>query len=292
MKICLNCHVDFYANSWECPACKWSPLQLDGFVSFAPEFAHSNDGMQQDAHHTLEKLQENSFWFRKRNQLIQSMIVSYFPNARNVLEIGCGSGYVLNGIRKVLPLADLVATEIYTNGLSYAASKVSPPCQFLQADARKLPFKNEFDLVGAFDVLEHIVDDDLVIENIKQSLQPGGGVILTVPQHPWLWSKTDELACHKRRYPRKKLANMLRMHGFDILNDTSFMFFLLPLMVMQRLIESRKCNYDANNELTLPGWVDNIFAMTLTLERTMISLGLRFPIGGSRLVVARLGIPN
>jgi SAM-dependent methyltransferase len=166
--------------------------------------------------------------------------------------------------------------------------RISPPSQFLQADARDLPFKHEFDLIGAFDVLEHIVEDELVIKNMIQSLKPVGGLILTVPQHPWLWSKVDEMACHKRRYKRKQLSSLLRAQGFEILLDTSFMFFLLPLMLMQRLIGSRKNTYDASRELVLPTMVDKIFSAILSCERYLIRHRIQFPIGGSRLVVARL----
>lgn len=288
MKLCLTCRSEFDQTSWTCPSCHWTPATMGGFFLFAPELADDNDGSPINAHHVLNKLQAQSFWFRKRNQLIQDMIRCYFSNVTDVLEIGCGSGYVLRGIRAVLPSARLTATEIYAYGLSYAAQRVSPPSQFLQVDARELPFKSEFDLIGAFDVLEHIQEDELVIENMRQSLKPGGGLILTVPQHPWLWSKVDEIACHKRRYKRKQLSSLLRRQGFEILVDTSFMFFLLPLMLLQRIIGSRKRTYDPSGELALPKMVDKLFEVFLECERSMINYGLRFPIGGSRLVVAQL----
>lgn len=289
MKLCLGCKAEFNQIKWTCPLCQWTPSIIHGFFSFSPELANYNDGLHVDAHHLLDKLQEHSFWFRKRNQLIQDMIRCYFINATDVLEIGCGSGYVLGGIRTVLPTARLTATEIYAYGLSYAADRVSPPIQFLQADARNLPFKNEFDLIGAFDVLEHIEEDELVVENMRQSLKLGGGLILTVPQHPWLWSKVDEAACHKRRYKRKQLSSILRRKGFEILVDTSFMFFLLPLMLMQRLtVSCKRINDDPARELVLPKVVDKLFELLMEYERRIIRYGMSFPIGGSRLVVARL----
>jgi SAM-dependent methyltransferase len=292
MKLCLTCNVTFDQIIWTCPSCYWTPAIINGFFSFSPELANNNDGLHENAHHLLNKYQSGSFWFRKRNQLIQDMIRRYFPHSTDVLEIGCGSGFVLGGIRDVLPTARLTATEIYANGLHYAASRVSQPSQFLQVDARKLPFKDEFDLIGAFDVLEHIEEDELVIKNMRQSLKPGGSLILTVPQHPWLWSKVDEIACHKRRYKRKQLSLLLRQNGFEILQDTSFMFFLLPLMLIQRLVGSRKSDYNPVEELALPKMLDKMFEILLECERRIISYGINFPIGGSRLVVARLSKYN
>lgn len=288
MKICLACSAQFEKHDWVCPTCGWSPALIGGFPAFAPSMALVNDGLDSAAHHQLEKLQQGSFWFRVRNRLVQDAIKCYFPTANEVLEIGCGSGFVLRGIRSVLPTARLTATEIYSNGLFYAAQKVKAPCEFLQVDARKLPFKGQFNLVGAFDVLEHIEEHELVLENVRESLRAEGGVIFTVPQHPWLWSKVDEDAYHKRRYKRKQLSLLLRSLGFEILRDTSFMFFLLPLMLMQRLLGSKKSTYKPSAELVLPQKVDKMFESVLECERVFIRLGVRFPIGGSRLVVARL----
>lgn len=288
MKICSACKKEFNNIDWNCPECDWVPTMIGGFPAFSPELANENDGLPKNAHHVLDRLQENSFWFRVRNQLIQDAILRYYPDAKNVLEIGCGTGYVLNGIRGVLPEAHLTASEILSYGLSYAAKRVSPPTQFLQMDARMLPFKNEFDLIGAFDVLEHIEEDELVIQNFRKSLKIGGGVILTVPQHPFLWSKVDDISCHKRRYKRNQLAHLLIRNGFKIQLNTSFMFILLPLMWLQRLTFAKKHNYNSVGELTLPKWIDKIFEKIFIFEKNMIQYGLKLPIGGSRLVMAQI----
>lgn len=288
MRLCLKCNAGFENNNWVCPICDSSPELINGFPAFALAMAVDNDGLDSEAHHRLEKLQQHSFWFRVRNGLIQDVIKRHFSNANDLMEIGCGSGFVLQGIRSVLPSARITATEIYLNGLCYAAQKVLAPCEFLQVDARQLPFKAEFDLVGAFDVLEHIEEHELVLENVLNSLKSGGGVIFTVPQHPWLWSKVDEHACHKRRYKRKELSSMLLDLGFEILQDTSFMFFLLPLMYAQRIMCSLKKSYDPSAELSLPKITDKIFGKVLAFERYLIQRGLSFPIGGSRLIAARL----
>lgn len=287
MKKCLNCKFDFELESWTCPHCDFSPSFIGNFPLFSPALSEINDGQPKNSHHLLNHLQADSFWFRGRNQLIKNMISAYFPDAVDVMEIGCGSGYVLNGIREVLPLAKLTATELYLYALNYASKTVTPPSRFIQLDARELPFKQEFDLIGAFDVLEHIAEHKDVIVNIKNALKLKGGIIVTVPQHPWLWSQADDFACHKRRYTRKELTTLLKNEGFEILLDTSFMFFLLPVLLMKRLM-IRKNNYDFEKELVLPRFLDGFFEYILKLEMWAIKYGVRFPVGGSRLVVARL----
>ena len=99
MKRCLQCRSTYDGPEWTCPACGASPARVDGFVAFAPDLAASNDGMEPDAHHRLDRLQDSSFWFRVRNRLVKDLVRRYFPAAERVLEIGCGTGYVLRALQ-------------------------------------------------------------------------------------------------------------------------------------------------------------------------------------------------
>ena len=92
-----------------------------------------------------------------------------------------------------------------------------------------------FDLTGAFDVIEHIADDEAVLRGLRAAAQAGGGTIITVPQHPWLWSRADEVAHHERRYRRGELEMKLRRNAFEVLFSSSFTTLLLPLMAVSRL---------------------------------------------------------
>src|SRR5689334_11335461 len=93
------------------PSCGHAPQEADGFLLFAPELAAFNDGMPAEAHHVLDKLQHRSFWFRARNRLIVDLVRRHFPQARNVLEVGCGTGYVLSGLQTALPSLRLAGSE-------------------------------------------------------------------------------------------------------------------------------------------------------------------------------------
>jgi 2-polyprenyl-3-methyl-5-hydroxy-6-metoxy-1,4-benzoquinol methylase len=86
------------------------------------------------------------------------------------------------------------------------------------------------------DVLEHVKEDERVIGQIHGALKPGGGAIIAVPQHPWLWSPADEAACHQRRYIRNELERKLQNAGFEILRSTSFNALLLPAMFASRIV--------------------------------------------------------
>jgi SAM-dependent methyltransferase len=155
-------------------------------------------------------------------------------------------------------------------------------------DARDIPFEDEFDVIGAFDVLEHIAEDERVLSEMYRAVRPEGGVILTVPQHAFLWSQADEHACHIRRYNARDLKQKVEQAGFTLVRATSFVSLLLPLMMASRLRRSvPDTDYDPLAELKIGGLINEFVVNILGLERTLIRTGLSFPAGGSLLVVAR-----
>jgi SAM-dependent methyltransferase len=158
--------------------------------------------------------------------------------------------------------------------------------ELLQMDARRLPYVDEFDVIGAFDVLEHIEEDEAVLQQMWQALRPAGGVILTVHQHPWLWSRQDEHACHVRRYRVGELQEKVVRAGFEVVLQTSFVSLLLPAMAASRLLQRDSSAADAGAELRLPAPLNFAFSMVMHLERGLIRAGARLPVGGSLLIIA------
>lgn len=236
----------------------------------------------------LAQLEEGNFWFRARNKLILWAIEHYVRGFHSFLEIGCGTGYVLSGISQEYTDADLYGSEILTAGLGYAAHRV-PSAQFMQMDARNIPFFGEFDVVGAFDVIEHISEDDAVLKQIFDALKPNGFLLLTVPQHGWLWSIADDYALHARRYSAGELHRKLRAAGFLVVRSTSFVSLLLPAMMLSRFLHrnTRDDEFDATAEMKLASWMNSVFLKILGIEQKAIQGGVNFPVGGSRLVVAK-----
>jgi SAM-dependent methyltransferase len=231
-------------------------------------------------------MQDQSFWFRARNRLIGDLVRRYASHAAVVMEIGCGTGFVLAGLQRALRDAHLVGSEVDAGALPLARTRVGAAVALLQMDARAIPFSNEFDLLCAFDVLEHIEDDVSALSEIHRALKPGGIALLAVPQHPWLWSWADDYGKHKRRYRRRELSEKCRGVGFNVAFETSFVTSLLPLMAGSRLL-ARISPERRTNELALPRWLDRSCDAALDAERVCIKAGLRLPVGGSRFVVAR-----
>jgi SAM-dependent methyltransferase len=286
MKICHNCNRMFSSDDWHCPNCNSRPHSEDSFLVFAPESNFTDAGFKPEFFEKLFNLEANNFWFKVRNQLIVWALNKYFPGKETFLEIGCGTGFVLSEIESQIPQLSLSGSEIHVDGLNFAKKRLQKT-RLWQMDARSIPFENEFDVIGAFDVLEHIQEDEKVLQEMHKALCPGGGIVLTVPQHPFLWSEADEHACHERRYTAAELKSKVEKAGFTTVRTTSFVSFLLPFMMASRLMRrpsSKK--YDPFAELKINSVLNRVFERVLKLEAAMIRAGISLPLGGSLLLIA------
>jgi SAM-dependent methyltransferase len=284
VKRCIACATTFDGNGWRCPSCGFEPNDRDGLPSFhEPE---GIDGFDPAAFDRLASIEQASFWFRSRNRLIAWSVKEYFPRASSLLEIGCGTGFVLAGLEAAHPSLQLTGAELYAGGLRHAAAR-APKADFLQFDARDIPYEKEFDVVGAFDVLEHVDRDEEVLAGMRQAVRSKGGILVTVPQHAWLWSANDDYAEHKRRYSRSELTSKVTRAGFDVRRVTSFVSLLLPMMALSRFAErvSRR-PYDPGREHESARRADAPLERIADLELRLLKRGVNFPAGGSLLLVA------
>lgn len=287
MKRCTDCGSVHDLATFTCPSCGREPEEVDGFPAFAPALAHEGGGYDADLFAELAPLEAANFWFRARNELILWALRAYRPSLSSFLEIGCGTGFVLAGVATEHPGVALYGSEIFIDGLPYAAARV-PAATMMQMDARDIPFREEVDVVGAFDVLEHIEEDEQVLDEIHRALRADGVLVLSVPQHRWLWSPADDHAFHVRRYTAKELHGKLATAGFEVQRSTSFVSLLLPMMLLSRWrMRRQEATVDPTDELRLPRALNWILYRVMRAEIAMIRWGLTFPIGGSRLVVAR-----
>ncbi|MBA3351201.1 MAG: methyltransferase domain-containing protein [Blastocatellia bacterium] len=284
MRRCLSCDAAF-VDQWTCRRCSFTPPVVDGYLSFAPQLVRSETFHNPIEFAALAKVEAGNFWFRGRNRLIVWAIRRYFPQLQKMLEIGCGTGYVLAGVREAFPEITLSGSEVSCVGLNFAERRARGASLF-QIDARNIPFRDEFDVIGAFDVLEHVHDDEQVLREMWAAVRTGGGIIVTVPQHTLLWSMVDEVAGHVRRYRARDLVEKISRTGFKVVRVTSFVSLLLPPMMVSRLRQRKAGSRVAQEEFALGRFANSILERILDMERGLIRLGVSFPVGGSLLVVA------
>lgn len=232
----------------------------------------------------LFAVEPESFWFRSRNALIALILRGVTSPVRSVLEIGCGTGYALQRVAATFPDAFLTATDLFPEAFAYARRRV-PRAKYLQVDVTRLPFSDEFDLACAFDVVEHVTEDEQALREVQRALHPRGWFLLTVPQHQALWSGSDDIAHHKRRYSRSELNAKLAAAGFDTIRMTSFVTFLSPILFLAR--KRVRTIHDAVAQLRLPRPIDAALGGVMTVERAIIAAGVNLPFGGSLIVLAQ-----
>jgi SAM-dependent methyltransferase len=287
MKVCLVCGQRFEADDWLCPGCGNFPELHNGYLAFSPDLAETNDGFDAEYFGVLARLEARSFWFKSRNRLLIWALRRYFPHASSFLEIGCGTGFVLSGIQREFPELTLSGSEIFSEGLALAEKRLHGVALF-QMDACHIPFEAEYDVIGAFDVLEHIEEDGTALLQMYEASKTGGGILLTTPQHRFLWSVLDDYSFHKRRYTRKELLEKVERAGFTILRASSFVSLLLPLMMLSRMKQrSMQADFDPLAEYKSGPILNTVLEKVLAIERMAIQRGISFPAGGSLLVVAR-----
>lgn len=293
MRRCLACNSlepllsnePVWPLGWKCADCGSAVELAGGIPIFAPSLADTVSGFDPKVFDELSRLEGGHFWFVSRNQLIVGLVNKFFPTARRFLEIGCGTGFVLRALAGARNWERLAGSELHPAGLAYARKRL-PEVELVQMDARDIPAMGAFDLTGAFDVIEHIAEDEAVLRNLRAATVTGGGTIVAVPQHPWLWSRADEIAHHQRRYRRGELEEKLSRNGFQVVFSSSFTALLLPLMAASRLRRDKRSDEDVYEFKVNPA-INRVLLKTLYAEVRMTLAGVRWPAGGSRVVVAR-----
>ncbi len=286
MRVCTQCASRFDSDDWRCSGCGFEPPIAGRIRVLAPDLAGANAADAAYRHDALWAAQAHHFWFDARNRLIIAALEKYFPAARSFLDLGCGTGGVSAAIDRLRPDLRLVAGDALLAALAFATRHV-PRASMVQLDISHLPYEHEFDVIGVFDVLEHLDDDEAVLREVRRATKPGGGVIITVPQHPRLWSAVDEFSCHRRRYTRAGLLDKVRRAGFGVERVTSFMTFVLPALLLSRLWKQDAATLDPVAELRIGSAPNAVLRWICRLEAATIAAGWSWPAGGSLLVVAR-----
>ena len=277
--------------AWRCASCGYVLPRATGFAQLAAPLDETNEGFDLAGIEPLATVEEDHFWFGNRNELVRWLVRRHAPAARRVLEIGCGTGFVLAALRQALP----AAPDRRLRAAQPRPRRRAAPWRGGRADPDGRPPRHlaeTVDLVGAFDVLEHIPQDGDVLAEIAHVLKPGGILIATVPQHPWMWSTADDLAHHQRRYRLGELAGKARAAGLQPLYQSSFTTLAFPVMAAMRLVErlrptKRSIAAISETQLNVNPAVNGVLRGLGRLEQHLRRAGVPLPFGGSQVLVAR-----
>lgn len=231
------------------------------------------------------KVQKKHWWFVVKKQIVLDTINRFYQGKQDtkILDIGCGSGLMLNALEEI--------GETYGMDMSDEAINFSK--EIFQGTVKKgflpdqIPYDdNFFNLVIALDVIEHVEEDALSLEAIRNRLVTGGKVVITVPAFMFMWTKFDDLNEHKRRYTLPDLKKKLLQAGFTIEKITYYNTLLFPLAFLVRMF-NKMTGRDGSSDVEQPSEPLNIMLTCIFRLEKYLLRQLNFPFGVSILAVAR-----
>jgi len=213
------------------------------------------------------------FWFKAKRQLIDVLLNKLNSEKKlKILNVGVGTGEDLLVIKQF--------GEIYGIDTEPEALKLIPKELIFEkkvCDACHIPYPDDFfDLVVAFDMLEHSEDDIAAIKEINRVLKPNGFFVFTVPAFNFLYSSHDKALNHFRRYDKSIIKN--RLANFLCLELGYWVFSLFLPVAIQRLLKRKECDSKVHY-IVLPKFINNIFFSLLRIENLLIKHRIALPIG-------------
>ncbi|HCU01670.1 MAG: Methyltransferase type 11 [Candidatus Moranbacteria bacterium GW2011_GWE1_35_17] len=287
MIICLKCKSELRKENerYLCNSCGFRADIINGVVYFKPEIDETFESYNPNALDVFYKYEKEHFWFKIRRDFILKIFSKYVKKSSLVMEVGTGTGNIARELKN--NGYDVVISDVHKQFLDFEKNKIIE--KRYQFDVNEPPFEDHFNAIGMFDVLEHTEEDEQVLKNIRKMLKDDGKIIITVPAHSWLWNKYDY--SHKRRYNLKRIREIFKNSGFDILEAKHFFVSIMPLLFIRALIERDNGNKDsaddlAEQQMAINPIINKILYTILSLECKLIA-NISPKIGGSIIVVAQ-----
>jgi SAM-dependent methyltransferase len=237
--------------------------------------------MEQREFEAMLALDERHWWYRGRRRMLAALLHGFVPG-RRVLDAGCGSGRTLDELARY---GSAHGVELNPLGLAAARRRGH---RVEQAPVETIPFADgSFDLVTCLDVIEHTDDDVIALRELRRVTRPGGHLVVSVPAHPRLWSRHDEVNGHRRRYTRRTLRTAAEAAGWEVERMTGFnVVYLVPAAVVRIGRRDRRVNGGSELELT-PAGLDALLELPLRGEAALVRRGADLPTGLSLMAVLR-----
>lgn len=230
---------------------------------------------------------ERTYWWHLgRLRIIQAYINRAKENKQKlkIMNVGCGTGGTIDMLEGFGTVDNVDISDEAIRFMKERGYK-----RLTKVDGIQLPFKDKtYDLVGAFDVLEHIDDQVEALKEWKRVLKDDGAIVITVPAYQWLWTDHDISLHHKRRYTTKRLTEAAMAAGLKPQKKSYAIVFSLPLVVGFRFLNKalgRKTDSETSY-VNVPDWANKLFTNLLYVEAEFHKR-MRLPFGTSVVTILR-----
>jgi len=246
--------------------------------------------MQQDYYKEYYDLERQHWWFVAREKIISNYIKKLIRDKLinhqtiKILNIGCGPG---RSSQYLSNFGEVTSIE-YDKECCEFASKMTG-LEIINGSITELPFADKsFDLVCAFDVIEHVEDDQLAVSEMKRVAKEDAVLLITVPAFMSLWSHHDVINHHFKRYKSNEIEKL-----FDYNTDgqkifvSYFNFILfLPIYIIRQLSnwlisDKKRPGSGSDFETFKPGIMNDILYRIMAFESKLINRNIKLPFGVS-----------
>ena len=243
--------------------------------------------MKEHTYPIMFRVEQSHWWYTGRRKILADFVEKICRQVTDrrprILDVGCGTGANLLMLSQY---GDAEGVDVSEDALAFCRERGLEKVRL--GAAEDLPYEDgTFDLVTAFDVVEHIDDDLAGLREMRRVLRPGGRVLLFVPTFMFLWGLQDDVSNHRRRYRLPELQRVLEKAGFEIERTTyANITFFLPILAMRQLMRLTGVKAESENNINvsaLNGVLGSVFgAESWFLKR------MNLPFGVSGLCVARV----
>jgi SAM-dependent methyltransferase len=225
--------------------------------------------MERVVYQQMAELDQRHWWYRARREVLAELIrrVVDPPRDADILEIGCGTGH---NLAMLGDFGRVDALELDDEARAHAQVRLGRSVMSAPLPQLAGVPEHHYDLIGAFDVIEHIDDDQAAIESIATRLKPSGKFVMTVPAHQWMWSAHDVVNHHWRRYSKRRLKSLIENSPLKLERVGYFNSLLFPLAVAERLSSRLRKKDDA--DLKLPAApLNRVLEQVFAAERHLVA---------------------
>ena len=238
------------------------------------------------------RLEREHWWFLARNNIIINHIKQFLVEKQKpkILNIGVATGRTSELLAE---LGEVTSVEYDKDCCDFVRRKIN--IDVMNASILDLPFEdNVYDLVCAFDVIEHVNDDALAVSEMKRVCKEGGIMSVTVPAFDFLWSHHDEVNHHYRRYTRQQLLTLINAKD-KVIYSSYFNFWLFFPIALFRILrlkagDKKQDRTPSSSDFAVGGeseLLNNLLFNVFNSENFFTSRLMRLPVGISILTTWR-----
>ena len=242
--------------------------------------------MMEHTYPILYEVEQSHWWYVGRRRIIAGFVEQICRQVTDrqprILDVGCGTGANLLMLSK---FGQAEGVDISEDALAFCRERGLDKVKL--GAGEELPYEDgTFDLVTAFDVVEHMDDDLAGLKEMRRVLRPGGRVLLFVPTFMFLWGLQDDVSHHRRRYRLPELRRVLEQAGFEVERSTyANITFFVPILLVRKLMRLTGIKTDTENSINITA-LNGVLGKVLGAESTVLRY-INLPFGVSGLCVAR-----